>query len=295
MISAGDFRNGVTIEFEGNIYQIIEFQHVKPGKGAAFVRTKLKNIISGGVVEKTFRPTEKCPTAHIDRKDMQYLYADDDFYHFMDVETYDQIDLPKDEVGDALKFVKENEMCKVCSHKGNVFAVEPPLFVELTVTETEPGFKGDTATGATKPATVETGATVYVPLFVETDDVIKIDTRTGEYLHVYNLYFYESAHIPVCPEYVQAFLFVCCVAGENPDSKCHKHMRHKHSPQICIYPIVGDEKHNHQDSYRTGEQIDEEHLLCFTQTVQYAAEHSAYVHQWAQKTQSSKKISTKLG
>ena len=123
MISAGDFRNGVTIEFEGNIYQIIEFQHVKPGKGAAFVRTKLKNIISGGVVEKTFRPTEKCPTAHIDRKDMQYLYADDDFYHFMDVETYDQIDLPKDEVGDALKFVKENEMCKVCSHKGNVFAV----------------------------------------------------------------------------------------------------------------------------------------------------------------------------
>ena len=166
MISAGDFRNGVTIEFEGNIYQIIEFQHVKPGKGAAFVRTKL----------------EKCPTAHIDRKDMQYLYADDDFYHFMDVETYDQIDLPKDEVGDALKFVKENEMCKVCSHKGNVFAVEPPLFVELTVTETEPGFKGDTATGATKPATVETGATVYVPLFVETDDVIKIDTRTGEYL-----------------------------------------------------------------------------------------------------------------
>ena len=150
MISAGDFRNGVTIEFEGNIYQIIEFQHVKPGKGAAFVRTKLKNIISGGVVEKTFRPTEKCPTAHIDRKDMQYLYADDDFYHFMDVETYDQIDLPKDEVGDALKFVKENEMCKVCSHKGNVFAVEPPLFVELTVTETEPGFKGDTATGATQ-------------------------------------------------------------------------------------------------------------------------------------------------
>jgi translation elongation factor P len=113
MISAGDFRNGVTIEFEGNIYQIIEFQHVKPGKGAAFVRTKLKNIISGGVVEKTFRPTEKCPTAHIDRKDMQYLYADDDFYHFMDVETYDQIDLPKDEVGDALKFVKENEMCAV--------------------------------------------------------------------------------------------------------------------------------------------------------------------------------------
>ena len=182
MISAGDFRNGVTIELDGNIYQIIEFQHVKPGKGAAFVRTKLKNIVSGGVVEKTFRPTEKCPTAHIDRKDMQYLYADDDFYHFMDVETYDQIDLTKDSVGDALKFVKENEMVKICSHKGNVFAVEPPLFVELQITETEPGFKGDTATGATKPATVETGAVVYVPLFVEQDDVIKIDTRTGEYL-----------------------------------------------------------------------------------------------------------------
>ena len=163
MISAGDFRNGVTIELEGNIYQIIEFQHVKPGKGAAFVRTKLKNIVSGGVVEKTFRPTEKCPTAHIDRKDMQYLYSDDDFYHFMDVETYDQ-------------------MVKICSHKGNVFAVEPPLFVELEITETEPGFKGDTATGATKPATVETGANVNVPLFVEQGDKIKIDTRTGEYL-----------------------------------------------------------------------------------------------------------------
>ena len=182
MISAGDFKNGVTVEIDGNIYQILEFQHVKPGKGAAFVRTKLKNIISGGVVEKTFRPTEKFPKAHIDRKDMQYLYADEDFYHFMDVETYDQIDLTRDSVGDALKFVKENEMVKVCSHKGNVFAVEPPLFVELQITETEPGFKGDTATGATKPATVETGATVYVPLFVETDDVIKIDTRTGEYL-----------------------------------------------------------------------------------------------------------------
>ena len=182
MVSAGDFRNGITIELEGNIYQIIEFQHVKPGKGAAFVRTKLKNIVSGGVVEKTFRPTEKCPTAHIDRKDMQYLYSDDDFYHFMDVETYDQIDLTKDSVGDALKFVKENEMVKICSHKGNVFAVEPPLFVELEITETEPGFKGDTATGATKPATVETGANVNVPLFVEQGDKIKIDTRTGEYL-----------------------------------------------------------------------------------------------------------------
>ena len=182
MISAGDFRNGITIELEGNIYQIIEFQHVKPGKGAAFVRTKLKNIKSGGVVEKTFRPTEKCPQARIDRKDYTYLYADGDLFNFMDAETYEQIALSKDDIGDALKFVKENEMVKMCSHNGSGFAVEPPLFVELQITETEPGFKGDTATGATKPAVVETGATVYVPLFVEQDDVIKIDTRTGEYL-----------------------------------------------------------------------------------------------------------------
>lgn len=182
MISAGDFRNGVTIEYEGNVYQIIEFQHVKPGKGAAFVRTKLKNIISGGVVEKTFRPTEKCPTARIDRKDMQYLYNDGDLYYFMDTENYEQMPISQDNVGDALKFVKENDMCKVCSFNGNVFAIEPPMFVELVVTDTEPGFKGDTATGATKPATVETGATVSVPLFVNVDDVIKIDTRTGEYL-----------------------------------------------------------------------------------------------------------------
>ena len=182
MISAGDFKNGITLEYDGNICQIIEFQHVKPGKGAAFVRTKLRNIISGGIVETSFRPTEKFPQARIDRKDMQYLYGDDDFYNFMDVETYDQISLTKESVGDALKFVKENEMCKVCSHNGNVFAVEPPLFVELEITDTEPGFKGDTATGATKPATVETGAVVYVPLFVEMGDVLKIDTRTGEYL-----------------------------------------------------------------------------------------------------------------
>ena len=182
MISAGDFRNGVTIEYDNNIYQIIEFQHVKPGKGAAFVRTKLKNIKSGGVVEKTFRPSEKCPQARIDRKDMQYLYADGDLCHFMDVESYEQIALDPSSIGDALKFVKENEMCKVCSHNGNVFAVEPPLFVELKIINTEPGFKGDTAQGATKPAVVETGATVYVPLFVEEEDVIKIDTRSGEYL-----------------------------------------------------------------------------------------------------------------
>ena len=182
MISAGDFRNGVTVEIEGQNFQIIEFQHVKPGKGAAFVRTKLKNIINGGVVEKTFRPTEKFPTARIDRVEMQYLYNDGDLYYFMNTENYDQIALNNETIGDALKFVKENEMVKVCSHNGNVFAVEAPLFVELEVTETEPGFKGDTATGATKPATVETGAVVYVPLFVETGDKLKIDTRTGEYL-----------------------------------------------------------------------------------------------------------------
>ncbi|MBO4347471.1 MAG: elongation factor P [Lachnospiraceae bacterium] len=182
MISAGDFRNGITIELEGNVFQIIEFQHVKPGKGAAFVRTKLKNIKNGGVVEKTFRPTEKCPQARIDRKDMQYLYADGDMFNFMDVETYEQIALSKDEIGDALKFVKENEMVKMLSHNGQVFSVEPPLFVELEITETEPGFKGDTATGASKPAIVETGAQVSVPLFIEIGEKIKIDTRTGEYL-----------------------------------------------------------------------------------------------------------------
>lgn len=182
MISAGDFRNGITIEIDGNICQIMEFQHVKPGKGAAFVRTKLKNIINGGVVEKTFRPTEKFPQARIDRKDMQYLYSDGDLFHFMDTENYEQIALNEGTIGGALKFVKENEMVKVCSHNGNVFAVEPPLFVELEITETEPGFKGDTATGANKPAVVETGAQVNVPLFVEQGDVIKIDTRTGDYL-----------------------------------------------------------------------------------------------------------------
>ena len=182
MISAGDFRNGVTLEIEGNVFQIVEFQHVKPGKGAAFVRTKLKNIINGGLVERSFRPTEKFPQARIDRKDMQYLYEDGGLFTFMDVETYDQIALNAETIGDALKFVKENEMCKVCSYNGSVFSVEPPLFVELQITETEPGFKGDTATGATKPAIVETGAKVNVPLFVELGETIKIDTRTGEYL-----------------------------------------------------------------------------------------------------------------
>ena len=182
MISAGEFRNGLTVEIDGNVYQILEFQHVKPGKGAAFVRTKLKNVISGGVVEKTFRPTEKFPKAHIERKTMQYLYSDGDLYHFMDGETYDQIALNEETIGDALKFVKENEEVKICSYQGEVFAVEPPLFAELAVTETEPGVKGDTATGATKPAIVETGAQIMVPLFVNQDDVLKIDTRTGEYL-----------------------------------------------------------------------------------------------------------------
>jgi len=182
MVSAGDFKNGLTIEVEGNIFQILEFQHVKPGKGAAFVRTKLKNIISGSTVERTFRPSEKFPKAHIERKDMQYLYSDGELFHFMDGETYEQIAVNSEVIGDALKFVKENVEVKICSHKGNVYAVEPPLFVELAITETEPGFKGDTAQGATKPAVVETGATVYVPLFVDQSDVIKIDTRTGEYL-----------------------------------------------------------------------------------------------------------------
>ena len=182
MVSAGDFRNGLTIELENNIFQVIEFQHVKPGKGAAFVRTKLKNIKSGGVVEKTFRPTEKCPQAHIEKKDMQYLYTDGELYHFMDQETFDQIALSADQVGDSLKFVKENDVVKILSHNGDVFAMEPPMFVELEITDTEHGFKGDTATGATKPAVVETGATVYVPLFVETGNKISIDTRTGEYL-----------------------------------------------------------------------------------------------------------------
>mgnify|MGYP000193142573 FL=1 len=182
MISAGDFKNGLTIELEGNVYQIVDFQHVKPGKGAAFVRTKMKNIKNGGVVEKTFRPTEKFPPAHIERTDMQYLYTDGDLYYFMDVETFDQIALNEDMIGDSLKFVRENDMVKMISHNGDIFAVEPPMFAELEVTECEPGEKGNTATGATKPCTVETGAVVYVPLFVNLGDKLKIDTRTGEYL-----------------------------------------------------------------------------------------------------------------
>ena len=182
MISAGDFRNGKTIDIDGTVYQIIEFQHVKPGKGAAFVRTKLKDIKNGGVVERTFRPTEKFPEARIERKTMQYLYKDGDLYYFMDNDTYEQVALSSELIGDTLKFVKENEMCTINSYNGEAFAVEPPLFVELEITDTEPGIRGNTATGASKPATVEPGATVTVPLFVNTGDKIRIDTRTGEYL-----------------------------------------------------------------------------------------------------------------
>ena len=182
MISAGDFKNGITLEIDGNVCQIVEFQHVKPGKGAAFVRTKYKNINTGAVLEKSFRPTEKFPAARIERVDMSYLYNDGEFYNFMNNETFDQVALTAYQVGDSLKFVKENEIVKICSHNGNVFAIEPPLFVELEVIETEPGFAGNTAQGATKPAIVETGAQVQVPLFVNQGDKLKIDTRTGEYL-----------------------------------------------------------------------------------------------------------------
>jgi len=182
MVSAGDFRNGITLEIEGAVYQIIEFQHVKPGKGAAFVRTKIKNVMSGAVVERTFRPTEKFPAARIDKIEMQYLYADGDMFNFMNTETYDQVSLNADMVGDTLKFVKENEMVKVLSYNGQIFSIEPPMFVELEVTDTEPGFAGNTATGAQKPATVETGAQISVPLFITIGEKVKIDTRTGEYL-----------------------------------------------------------------------------------------------------------------
>lgn len=182
MISASEFRNGVTVEIDGDIFTIVEFQHVKPGKGAAFVRTKLKNLISGGITERTFRPTEKMSKAHIERKEMQYLYNDGELYHFMDTDSYEQTAVNASDIGDTLKFVKENEMVKILSHQSNVFGIEPPIVVELAIQETEPGFKGDTAQGATKPAIVETGATVHVPLFVSEGDVIKIDTRTGEYI-----------------------------------------------------------------------------------------------------------------
>ena len=182
MISAGEFRNGVTFDMDGNVFQIIEFQHVKPGKGAAFVRTKIRNVISGAVVERTFSPNEKFPTAFIERKDMQYLYADGDLYYFMDNETYENIPINGDKLSNNFKFVKENTDCKVLSYKGVVFGVEPPLFVELQIVETDPGFKGDTATNVTKPAKLETGAEIKVPLFINEGDKIRVDTRTGEYL-----------------------------------------------------------------------------------------------------------------
>ena len=182
MITAGDFRNGVTFEMDGQVLQVIEFQHVKPGKGAAFVRTKYRNVITGAVVERSFNPTDKFENAVIERRDMEYLYNDGDLYYFMNMENFEQIAVNASEVGDTLKFVKENEMVKILSYEGEVFGIEPPLFVELEITDTEPGFAGNTATGATKPATVETGAQVQVPLFINQGEVIKIDTRTGEYL-----------------------------------------------------------------------------------------------------------------
>ena len=182
MVSAGEFRNGITFEMDGQVFQVVEFQHVKPGKGAAFVRTKLKNVITGATIERTFNPTDKMQNAVIERKDMQYMYNDGELYYFMDVETYDQIPLNTETVGDTLKFVKENVVVKVLSFKDNVFGIEPPFFVELQVIQTEPGFKGDTAQGANKPATVETGAVVKVPLFVNEGEMIRIDTRTGEYM-----------------------------------------------------------------------------------------------------------------
>ena len=182
MISAGDFRNGVTFEMDSQVYRVVEFQHVKPGKGAAFVRTKLKNVMTGSVLEKTFNPTEKVQEAQIDRKDMQYLYNDGDMYYFMDNETYEQLPLNKEQLGDSLKFLKENMNVKILSYKGNVFSVEPPMFVELEVTYTEPGFAGNTTTTSGKPATLENGYEISVPMFVNIGDVIRIDTRTGEYM-----------------------------------------------------------------------------------------------------------------
>ena len=182
MISAGEFRNGVTFEMDGQVLQVVEFQHVKPGKGAAFVRVKMKNVIRGAVTERSFNPTDKYEPAFVERRDMQYLYDEGDLFYFMDNETYEQIPISKDTLGDDFRFVKENENVKVCSYKGSVYAVEAPLFVELEIIETDPGFKGNTATNTLKPAKVETGATIQVPLFIEQGERVKIDTRTGEYL-----------------------------------------------------------------------------------------------------------------
>ena len=182
MLTAGDFKNGVTFEMEGKVYQVIEFQHVKPGKGAAFVRTKYRDVMTGAIREQSFNPTAKFENAVIERRDLEYLYNDGELYYFMDPETYDQVPLNADKLGDNFKFVKENTTCRICSWKGNVFSVEPPTFVELAVTETEPGVRGDTATNVTKPATLETGAVIKVPIFINEGDVLRIDTRTGEYL-----------------------------------------------------------------------------------------------------------------
>ena len=182
MISAGDIRNGVTFELDGKVMQVVEFQHVKPGKGAAFVRTKMKNVITGAVIERSFSPTDKFDSAFIERRDMQYSYSDGDLYYFMDMESFDMVPLNAEVLPDSFKFVKEEMMCKLCSFKGKVFSVEPPTFVDLEITDTDPGFAGNTATNTLKPATVETGAEIKVPLFIEVGEIIKIDTRTGEYL-----------------------------------------------------------------------------------------------------------------
>ena len=182
MISAGDFRNGVTFEMDGDVFQVVEFQHVKPGKGAAFVRTKYKNVRTGSVVERSFNPTEKFKQAQLQRRDMSYLYSDGDLYYFMDTETYEQMPFTAEMLGDALKYLKENTVCRVLSYQGTVFGIEPPTFVELEITECEPGVRGDTAQNATKNATLETGAVIRVPLFINQGEIVRIDTRTGEYM-----------------------------------------------------------------------------------------------------------------
>ena len=182
MLSASEFRKGQTVEIDGAVWVIVDFLHVKPGKGAAFVRTKIKNVVTGSVLERTFNPTERYPRAHVETKSMEYLYNDGDLYYFMDLESYEQLPINKSVLGDNFKFVKENMECKVLSYKGSVFGVEPPFFVELQVTKTDPGFKGDTATNATKPATLETGAEIKVPLFIDEGEMIRVDTRTGEYM-----------------------------------------------------------------------------------------------------------------
>ena len=186
MISAGDFRNGLTLEIEGNVVQVIEFQHVKPGKGAAFVRTKYRDVVTGAIREASFNPTAKFETVQVERRELQYSYNDGDLYYFMDMESYEMVPVDANKLGDNFKFVKEMEMCKLSSIKGEIFAVEPPTFVELYITETEPGVRGDTATNVTKAATVETGAVVRVPIFINEGDLIRIDTRVGEYLERVN-------------------------------------------------------------------------------------------------------------